>query len=82
MNSIEIDSLYSKYDSKFNSKFNDQFSSLVNFSKHKSLPFQRLHYYQEGYSPELVDLIIKYLKINPVTSKILDPFVGSGSTLV
>jgi len=82
MNSIEIDSLYSKYDSKFNSKFNDQFSSLVNFSKHKSLPFQRWHYYQEGYSPELVDLIIKYLKINPVTSKILDPFVGSGSTLV
>lgn len=77
----EIDELYKKFDSKFNTEKDEAYASLVNFSLHKESPFQRWHYYQEGYSPELVKKIKNSLfKNNDIT--ILDPFVGSGSTLV
>jgi DNA modification methylase len=80
--SVKLDNLYIHFDKKFNLRTESKFASLVNFSLHKDLPFQRWHYYQEGYSPDLVNEIITYLKLNPKKSTIFDPFTGSGSTLV
>lgn len=78
----ELDEVYILFDEKFNLRTDEKFASLVNFSLHKDLPFQRWHYYQEGYSPDLVNEIFKYLNLNPKETVIFDPFVGSGSTLV
>lgn len=80
--SCELDKLYIHFDKKFNLRTDEKFASLVNFSLHKDLPFQRWHYYQEGYSPDLVNEIFTYLNLNPQESVIFDPFTGSGSTLV
>ena len=77
-----IERLYTEYDHKFNLRRESSFASLVNFSMHKDEPFQRWHYYQEGYSPDLVKEIFKYLKLDKNSAEILDPFVGSGTTLV
>lgn len=80
--SIKLDKLYIHFDEKFNLRTENKFASLVNFSMHKDLPFQRWHYYQEGYSPDLIKEIFTYLKLNPKKATIFDPFTGSGSTLV
>lgn len=77
-----IDTLYSIHDNKYNLRADEKYASLVNFSLHKDLPFQRWHYYQEGFSPNLVNEIFKYLNLNPKEAVIFDPFTGSGSTLV
>ncbi|CAA0177420.1 putative Modification methylase [Tenacibaculum maritimum] len=79
---FNIDKLYKQFDKKYKLRTDKYYASLVNFSQHKDLPFQRWHYYQEGYSPDLVKKIFTYLKLNPKESIILDPFAGSGSTLV
>lgn len=80
--SSNLDRLYIDFDKKFNLRSDKKFAYLVNFSLHKDLPFQRWHYYQEGYSPQLVKEIFTYLDLNPKKSIIFDPFTGSGSTLV
>lgn len=77
-----LDRLYIEFDKKFNLRSDKKLASQVNFSLHKDLPFQRWHYYQEGYSPDLVNEIFTYLNLNPKKSTIFDPFTGSGSTLV
>ena len=77
-----LDKLYIHFDEKYNLRTDEKFASLVNFSLHKDLPFQRWHYYQEGYSPDLVSEIFDFLDLDPKTSVIFDPFTGSGSTLV
>ena len=79
---VSLDKLYIHFDEKYNLRTDEKFASLVNFSLHKDLPFQRWHYYQEGYSPELVSEIFNYLDLDPKTAMIFDPFTGSGSTLV
>lgn len=79
---LELDLLYISYDEKFKIRKDNAYGSLVNFSKHKDLPFQRWHYYQEGYSPDLVEEIFNYLELKNEKVRILDPFVGSGTTLV
>ena len=82
LSNLDIDGLYTHFDEKYNLKKNEKFASLVNFSLHKDLPFQRWFYYQEGYSPDLVSEIFNYLNLKSDTSVIFDPFTGSGSTLV
>jgi len=79
---VSLDKLYIHFDEKYNLRTDKKFASLVNFSLHKELPFQRWHYYQEGYSPDLVSEIFDFLDLDPKTSVIFDPFTGSGSTLV
>lgn len=78
----DLDTIYSKFDKIFKVSEQEQYGNLVNFSKHKSLPFQRWHYYQEGYSPEILKKIISHLELDKQNISILDPFSGSGSTLV
>ena len=59
-----------------------EYGKLVNFSNFKDEPFQRWHYYQEGFSSSLVQKIISHLSIKNSKMKVLDPFSGSGSSLV
>lgn len=60
---------------------NATYTSILNYSDDLDKPFQRWYRYKEGFSIELVKhLILKYSK-NP-GGIILDPFAGSGSTLL
>lgn len=60
---------------------NATYTSLLNFSDDLNKPFQRWYRYKEGYSVELVEYLIKEY-INGKEGTILDPFSGSGSTLL
>lgn len=60
---------------------NATYKSLVNYSDDLDKPFQSWYRYKEGFSIELVrNLIEEYNKNSDGT--ILDPFMGSGSTLL
>lgn len=73
---------YKKLDKEFNTRIDLSYQNLVNFSQTKSLPIHRWFYYQEGYSPTLINNLVKYLKINKADSILFDPFAGSGTSLV
>lgn len=60
---------------------NATYISQVNYSDDLKKPFQRWYRYKEGYSIELVKRLIKE-QAHRETGVILDPFSGSGSTLV
>lgn len=66
-------------ESKYCMKKDISFAKLVHFQTTDEIPFQRWYPYREGYSYRLVDSIIKRFKINGV---LLDPFVGSGSSIL
>lgn len=72
---------YKKLDIEFNTRYDLSYQYLVNFSKTKNLPIHRWFYYQEGYSPELIKKVLKYLNLNGSTH-LFDPFAGSGTSLV
>lgn len=72
---------YKKLDVVFNTRYDLTYQYLVNFSKTKNLPIHRWFYYQEGYSPELIKKVLKYLNLNGSTH-LFDPFAGSGTSLV
>lgn len=60
---------------------NATYTSLLNYSDDLNKPFQRWYRYKEGFSVELVEQLIKeYSKHKK--GIILDPFSGSGSTLL
>lgn len=60
---------------------NATYTSLLNYSDDLNKPFQRWYRYKEGFSVELVEQLIKeYAKHKE--GIILDPFSGSGSTLL
>jgi len=61
---------------KFEISFAPDFSYLVNFSR-KDFPIHRWFKYREGFS----SLLVKHF-IDPKDKLILDPFCGSGTTLV
>lgn len=74
---------YKEKDKLFNTYFDDTYQYLVNFSQTKNLPIHRWFYYQEGYSPKLVENIINHLGLNGKGNLfVLDPFAGSGTTLL
>jgi DNA modification methylase len=66
----------------FNINFNFKLGKLVHNFKNNDEPFQRWIYYQESFSTELLDWFLKYQKIDKKNSLFLDPFCGSGSSLV
>lgn len=72
---------YKELDYKFNLNEDSDYKYLVNFSQTKELPIHNWFYFVEGYSPKLVTKLFKYLKISE-TSTLLDPFSGSGTTLL
>ena len=60
---------------------NATYTSLLNYSDDLNKPFQRWYRYKEGFSINLVEQLIKeYSKHKK--GIILDPFCGSGSTLI
>lgn len=78
-------SKYSKLESMFKVIYpeskNATYTSLLNYSDDLNKPFQRWYRYKEGFSIDLVkELIREYSKHKSGT--ILDPFAGSGSTLL
>ncbi len=72
---------YKKLDVEFNTRYDFSYQFLVNFSRTKNLPVHRWFYYQEGYSPELIKKVLKYLNLNGSTH-LFDPFAGSGTSLI
>jgi hypothetical protein len=74
--------IYKQLDKAFNTHVDNSFEFLVNFSKTRDLPIHRWYYYVEGYSPLLVTKMINHLHLKNEESVILDPFTGSGTTLL
>lgn len=73
--------LENKYKVIYPESANATYTSLLNYSDDLNKPFQRWYRYKEGFSVELVEQLIKeYSKHKE--GIILDPFSGSGSTLL
>lgn len=77
--------MYKKLEKRFNVIYpenkNATYSSLLNFSDDLEKPRQRWFRYKEGFSIELVMNLIKTYNKN-TQGIIMDPFLGSGSTIV
>lgn len=59
----------------------EDYKDLVTFAQNKTEPVYNWFYYKEGFSRDLVWNLLKELEI-PKKSKILDPFCGTGNTLL
>lgn len=57
------------------------YTSLVNFVSSKKHPVHRWYFYREGFSPELVDMLLGSFEMDG-GGLILDPFCGGGTTLL
>jgi len=57
------------------------YEGLVTFAQNKVMPIYNWFYYKEGFGRDLVWNLIKELSI-PLGTKILDPFCGTGTTLL
>jgi DNA modification methylase len=73
---------YKDLDKRFKLNKDYSYKYLVNFSQIKNEPIHRWFYYQEGYSPRLVENIFEHLKLSGKNIFIFDPFAGSGTTLL
>lgn len=73
--------LENKYGVIYPESENATYASLLNYSDDLNKPFQRWYRYKEGFSIELVEKLIKEYSKNK-KGIILDPFSGSGSTLL
>ncbi|MEM4347037.1 MAG: DNA methyltransferase [Candidatus Altiarchaeota archaeon] len=58
-----------------------EYRQLVTFKENKKKPIYNWFYYKEGFSPELVINLLEKLEIKK-GSDILDPFCGTGNTLL
>ncbi|MHB8128564.1 MAG: DNA methyltransferase [Mobilitalea sp.] len=77
--------LYKNIEKKYEVVYPDNkmatYSSLLNYSDDLEKPYQRWYRYKEGFSIDLVKHLIKEYSHNK-SGIILDPFAGSGSTLI
>ncbi|WP_270273007.1 MULTISPECIES: hypothetical protein [Enterococcus] len=64
---------------QYNIVLDQSYSNLVHFQTTNEIPFQRWYSYREGYSYKLVQ---KFITKYNVTGSILDPFMGSGSSIL
>jgi len=69
--------IFEKLEKEINYVFKPEFESFVNFSQSRNTPIHRWFKYREGYSPELIHFFF-----DADEKKVLDPFCGSGTTLV
>ncbi len=77
-----MEKLVRKLEKKYKLSEDDDFKRLVNFSNYRDEPFQRWFYYQEGYSGKLLDHLLEKEILPKNIKLIVDPFCGSGSTLI
>ena len=75
--SLKIFQNYSK-----NVSYNPNLSQLVTFAPNKKLGRHRWFPYKESFSHELVEFLLKKLKMKSGKDVILDPFCGIGTTLL
>ena len=80
MNRIEIQRLlFESMESAYSTSVSPSFERLVHFQDAYKTPVQRWYPYREGYATELVTSFVEKLGI---TGTVLDPFSGSGTTLL
>lgn len=60
---------------------NATYKTLVNYATDLNSPIQKWYRYKEGYSLKLIDQLFQEYSVKP-NDVIIDPFCGSGSTLV
>lgn len=78
-----LQSLEEGYEINHPNNISATYKSLVNYRQDLDAPFQRWCNYKEGYSLELNEVIFEYFGLERnETATILDPFSGSGSTLL
>lgn len=81
---MKID-FYEKLESKFEVIYPNNksatYTSLLNYSDEKKTERQRWYRYKEGYSIQLMKRILKDYNKNP-NGIIMDPFLGSGTTVI
>ncbi len=73
--------LESKFTVNYPTNEHATYSSLLNYSNDLNKPFQRWCRYKEGFSKDFVKQIINEYKSDDCLN-ILDPFVGSGTTIL
>jgi DNA modification methylase len=78
---IDYNAIDNRYNVLYPDTDNATYISQVNFSDDLKKPYQRWYRYKEGFSIELVKRLIKE-QAESKNGIILDPFSGSGSTLV
>ncbi len=71
--------LFDQLEEKAHISYSPQYENLVNFQEASTTPIQRWFSYREGYSSKLIS---DFIKEKNITGNILDPFCGSGSTLL
>ena len=79
-----------RLDDRYRIEDRPQFASLVNYSAKADEPVHRWFRYREGYSPDLVDILLRststgQLLLDPFRGApklVLDPFCGAGTTLL
>lgn len=81
-NSKELKSFFISLEEKYDIVNNfEHYNNLVNFSQNKNVVVHDWFKYREGFAGALVDEIIDSANINK-DFMVVDPFVGSGTTLV
>jgi len=71
--------IFEQLEKKFNITNANKFENLVHFQNAGLQPVQRWFDYREGYTTSLVNIFLKELNIK---GNVLDPFCGSGTTLL
>lgn len=79
MNEYQDIEFLERLESKYNVIEDDSFAKLVHFQNTLDVPFQRWYPYREGYSYKLVS---KFIEQFNVKGALLDPFSGSGSSIL
>lgn len=74
--------MYNQLNNKFKLKENNNLKNLVNFKENLAIPIHRWFNIKEGYSEELVNSIILSLIHSEQDITIVDPFLGSGTTII
>jgi len=77
----DIEKKYQSLERNFLIRNASEYENLVNFSTSQKYPIHRWYYYQEGYSPSLVQKLFREFGATS-QSRILDSFCGCGTTLL
>jgi site-specific DNA-methyltransferase (adenine-specific) len=77
-----LQAFFLNLENKYNISYKENdFAKLVNFSQNKNIAFHKWFSYREGFAGELIDKILSISSAKK-GEVILDPFCGSGTTLV